>query len=200
MILQDVSEYFSIFASVIAFVGIPLVLLQLRMAQRQRKDAKELSTSQVLLAADGVLAAYRDVAAMLRPGGVWAEDGKNRPRKDEFVLAEPYLGVFERIFIAVANGQVDDGVVDAMYGYRLANIWNNERLVKEKLQDAKLKTDWKHLIALTYVVEAQRKYRLRGHTDKYFPSDLFDERRTEHVRKSLNERQLGLEASSDPVT
>jgi hypothetical protein len=55
-------------------------------------------------------------------------------------------------------------------------------LVEEKLQNAKLKQAWKRLIALTYVVEAHRRQRLRGHTDTYFPSELFNRRRIEQVR------------------
>ena len=191
MVLQDLSEYAAIFASLVAIGGIPLVLRQLHVAQQQRKDAKELSTSQVLLAADGVLAAYRDVAEKLRPGGEWEKDRTRRPRDDEFVLAEPYMGIFERIFIAVASGQVNDKTVDEFYGYRLVNIWNNERLVTKKLQDAELKKSWKHLIALTYVVEAQREQRLKGHTDKYFPSELFDQRRAEHICGRLKEHLGG---------
>jgi hypothetical protein len=42
------------------------------------------------------------------------------------------MGVFERIFIAVAAGQVEDEVVDQLYGYRLANIWHNKKLVRVK--------------------------------------------------------------------
>ena len=74
--------------------------------------------NQVLLAADGVLANYADVAEKLRPGGEWAVDSTKRPRDDELGLVEPYLGIFERIFISVTVGQVEDEVADQLYGYR----------------------------------------------------------------------------------
>jgi hypothetical protein len=101
------------------------------------------------------------------------------------------MGIFERVFIAVKAAQLEDETVDELYGYRLANIWNNDRLVETKLQDARLKFGWKHLIALTYVVEAHRGKRLKGHTDGYFPAELFGKRRAKHVRKRLKEAQLG---------
>lgn len=181
----------SIVAGLVAAVGFPVVVWQLYIGRQQRADAVRLSTSQVLLAADGVLANYSGVAEKLRPGGEWAVDSKNRPRDDELALVEPYLGVFERIFVAVAAGQVADEIVDQLYGYRLANIWNNERLVGAKLQHARLKRSWRRIIALTYVVEAHRQRRLNGHTDEYFPSDLFNQRQMRHVRERLKEDQLG---------
>jgi len=181
----------SIVAGLVAVVGFPVVVWQLYVARRQRADAARLSTSQVLLAADGVLANYSQVAEKLRPGGEWAVDSRTRPRTDELVLVEPYLGVFERIFVAVAAGQVGDEIVDQLYGYRLANIWNNEQLVEMKLQNARLKFSWKRIIALTYVVEAHRQRRLNGHTDEYFPADLFDRRRMKRIRERLKEDQLG---------
>ena len=139
MRLEQWSWIASILGGLVALVGFPLVVWQLRVGRQQRSDSVRLSTSQVLLAADIVLANYANVAEKLRPGGEWAVDSKKRPCDDELALVEPYLGVFERIFIAVAAGQVADEIVDQLYGYRLANIWNNERLVELKLQNAGLR-------------------------------------------------------------
>jgi len=183
MTFEKWSWFFSIVAGVVALIGFPAVWLQLRVPRQQRRDAERLSTSQVLLAADGVLAAYADVAEKLRPGGEWEQDSKKRPTEDELGLVEPYLGIFERIFIAVDAAQIEDEVVDQLYGYRLANIWKNERLVEVKLQHPTRRQEWKRLIALTYVVEAHRGRRLHGHTDTYFPSDLFDRRPAEYVQR-----------------
>ena len=94
--------------------------------------------------------------------------------QEERALVEPYLGVFERIFIAYQAGQVDAETLDQLYGYRLANVWANQRIVEDKLQDTILRVSWKRLIALTYVLETHRRRRFPLHTDTYFPAELFD--------------------------
>jgi hypothetical protein len=175
----------SITAGLLALFGFPLIFWQLLVARKQRADAVRLSTSQVVLAADGVLTAHAEINKNLRPGGEWEKDSDNRPNEDEMPSVEPYLGVFERIFIAVKAGQLEDEVVYNLYGYRLKNIWANDRLVKEKLQNEKVRHYWKRLIALTYVVEAYLGKRLEGHTDNYFPSEVFDRRLTKRVREGL---------------
>jgi len=64
-----------------------------------------LSTAQVLLAADAVIATHAEVAARMRPLGEWAgESGVIHPTDEELALVEPYLGLFERIFIAYEAG------------------------------------------------------------------------------------------------
>lgn len=187
------AEFLNSLATVVgalcALFGFPLVLLQLREAQRQRTDAIRLSTSQVLFAADAVLATHADVAAKLRPRGDWAGDeGKVHPTNDELQLVEPYLGVFERIFIAYQAGQVDAATLDALYGYRLANIWANERIVRTKLENPCLKGYWTHFIALSYVLEAYHGKPFPLHTDTYFPAGLFNH---ECAQKILGRRETG---------
>src|ERR1700730_6050914 len=59
--LENLSYIASIAAVVIALIGFPLLFLQLRVARLQRLDAIRVSTSQVLLAADAVLATHAQV-------------------------------------------------------------------------------------------------------------------------------------------
>lgn len=79
------------------------------------------------------------------------------PAEAEFALVEPYLGVFERIFIAYQARQVDAETLDQLYGYRLSNIWAKQRIVDDKLRNNALKRYWKRLIALTHVLEAHKE-------------------------------------------
>jgi hypothetical protein len=128
-----------------------------------------------MLAADAVLSVYREISVNLRPGGIWY--GKNaevHPDGNEMPLVEPYLGVFERIFLAVDYGQVPIGIVRDFCGYRVKNIWANDRIVKDKLQHERFKHSWKHFIALTYVLEAAGE-RFPHHTDRYFPDNAFQD-------------------------
>jgi hypothetical protein len=176
MSLEEWSYMAAIVGALFAIIGFPLLAWQLFVARSQRRDAIILSTSQVLLAVDAVLATHAEVAAKLRPGGDWAgEKGKSRPMDNELFLVEPYLGVFERIFIAYKAGQVDKETLDQLYGYRLSNIWANQRIVDTKLQ-SNLRTYYDRLIALTYVLEAHRGRRFVLHTDTYVPPNLLDRR------------------------
>jgi hypothetical protein len=113
------------------------------------------------------------------------EDAKTHPTVDELPLVEPYLGVFERIFIAYQAGQVDAETLDQLYGYRLSNIWANRQIVNMKLQNERLKKFWKRFIALTYVLEAHRGKRFPLHTDTYFPAELFRHRSVRKIRQRL---------------
>src|SRR5260370_18991067 len=114
--LEKLSFIAGIVAGLMAIVGFPLLGWQLFVARSQRRDAIRLSTSQVLLAADAVLASHAQVAANLRPGGVWhgehGELGQIHPTNEELPQVEPYLGVFGRIFIAYEAGHLDPAAVD----------------------------------------------------------------------------------------
>jgi hypothetical protein len=183
-LLETLSYIASIAGAMVAVIGFPLLYLQLRMARLQRQDAVRLSMSQALFAADAVLATHAEVAVKLRPGGDWAGDaGAIHPTNSELSLIEPYLGLFERLFIAYQAGQVDAKTLDQLYGYRLANIWANQRIVDAKLQNDYLKKSWDGVVALTYVVEAHRGKPFRLHTDTYFPAELFDRRSAHRIQQ-----------------
>jgi hypothetical protein len=93
--LEKLSFIAGIVAALMAIVGFPLLGWQLFVARSQRRDAIRLSTSQVLLAADAVLASHAQVAANLRPGGIWyGKHGQIHPTDEELPAVEPYLGVF----------------------------------------------------------------------------------------------------------
>ncbi len=173
MSLERWSYIAAVVGSAITLVGFPVLAAQVFLARRQREDAIRLSTTQVMLAADVVLSAYRDISVNLRPGGEWyGKKGKDHPNEDEMPSAEPYLGVFEQIFTAVDYGQVPIETVRAAYGYRVKNIWANNRIVEDKLQKDDLKVWSRHLIALTWVLEsAGEEFDL--HTDSYFPAEVF---------------------------
>ena len=170
----------------IAILGFPIVALQLFIARRQQKDAIRLSKSQVLLAIDAVLANYWEMNVRLRPLGPWAGEKNSRthPTEEELPLVEPYLGVFERIFVAYQIGQIDVETIDQLYGYRERNIWANQRIVERKLQNPMLREAWRRLIALTYVLEAHRGEVHPLHTDTYFPAQLFGRREARKIRRN----------------
>jgi hypothetical protein len=197
------SDIASIVAAVIGIVGLPLLLWQLFVARSQRQDAIRLSTAQVLLAADAVLATHSEVHAKLRPDGEWTgANASGRPKDEEFPLVEPYLGVFERLFVAWQAGQVEAKTLDDLYGYRLDNIWKNKRIVETKLQNERLKTRWSGIIGLTCVLEAQRGRPIPGHTDKWRPEELLEPRSARRlkaleVKQQRSRRALALLRNAD---
>jgi hypothetical protein len=172
MSLEKWSWVASIIGGIIALIGLPFVAIQLASARRQQRDAIRLSQAQVLFAADSVIAAYKDVAAKLRPGGEWTEELSHvHPTNAELHLVEPYLGIFERIFLAYREGQITEDALDDFFGYRLINIWDNHRIVNCLLQNPDQRDDWKNFVALTWVLEAHWHHRLRFHTDQWFPEE-----------------------------
>jgi len=181
MSLEQWSYIAAIVGALMAVIGFPLLGWQLFIARSQRLDAIRLSTSQVLLAVDAVLATHADVAAKLRDG--W----HGHPTPDELHLVEPYLGVFERIFIAYQAGQVDCETLDQLYGYRLSNIWANRQIVDMKLQHPRLKRYWKRVIALTLVLEKYRGRPFTGHDDDYFPADILDRQKLARITPKSDE-------------
>lgn len=190
---EHISYIASILAAVAAVVGFPILFLQLQLANRERRDnAKQaedqrkndarLTTSQVLLLADLAFATHRSVNRRLRPGGAWYKCKVNPDGDYEWSLVEPYLGVFERMFAAYQAGQADAEMLDNMYGYRVANIWANERIATVKLQNERLKYDYRRLIALTFVLEAWRGRRFLNHADHYFPAELISQEELQEVK------------------
>src|SRR5262245_20214181 len=97
--LEEWSWRASVIGGLLALFGFPIVGLQLWFARKQQQDANRHSTSQVLLATDSLLANHFDVAQKLRPRGSWYGSA-DHPDGDEMPLVEPYLGAFERLFVA----------------------------------------------------------------------------------------------------
>ena len=168
MSLENLGQISSIAAAAIAILGFPIVLWQLWVASQQRREAIKLSGSQVLLAVDAVLASYQEINLRLRPNGSWYRSTEH-PTKEELPLVEPYLGVFERLWIAHSIGQIDIDTIEHLYSYRIKNIWVNPRLVETKLQNRQVRDGWSMFIALTYALEAGKPF--EGHREDWQPPE-----------------------------
>ena len=171
MNLETLGQVSAIVAAVIALVGLPLIMLQLRVAGRQRQEAIKLSGSQVLLAVDAAPIAHHKINRDLRPGGGWYRSNEH-PTDQKMPDVEPYLGVFERLWIAYSIGQIDIGTIKHLYEYRIGNIWANPRIVAAKLQNERLRAGWSMFIALTLALEGGDN--LEGHTDPWQPPEWTD--------------------------
>lgn len=86
---------------------------------------------------------------------------------------EPYLGVFERLWIAYSISQIDIATIEHRYGYRIRNIWANHCLVETKLENKDRRGGWSMFIALTYTLEDGKpvEERIKEHTDNWQPRE-----------------------------
>lgn len=170
MSTADLALWASIVSALVSIVGFPLVIAQLMIARQQQRKAIQLTTSQTLLSLDAVLASYSDVASKLSSS--WAHPNEVNPTAEEFPKVNPYVGLFERAYVAHKVGQVDVPTLRALYDYRLWNIWNNHRIVEDVLQNAERRGHWDYFLALTILLEADRGCRYPLHNDDYYPTEL----------------------------
>jgi hypothetical protein len=65
-----------------------------------------------------------------------------------------YMGLFERVKIMIDLKLLPVSVVNRLYGYRIGNIWANDRLMCEKL--VKLAGQWQDFLMLVRCMEKER--------------------------------------------
>jgi hypothetical protein len=126
---------------------------QVKLGRDQRSHASSLALGQFLLQLDEAFHRHQDAHLYLRPGGQWYETA-DRPTDDEMPAAEAYMGLFERIKIMIDLNLLSADVVERLYGYRVANIWHNDRIMRKKL--VKHCDDWRDFLALVRCMEKVR--------------------------------------------
>jgi hypothetical protein len=82
--------------------------------------------------------------------GQW-RDAADRPTDEEMPAAIAYMGLFERIKIMIDHEVLPADVVNQLYGYRVGNIWSNDRIMREKL--VKLSGEWQDFLKLVKCME-----------------------------------------------
>jgi len=60
-------------------------------------------------------------------------DPDQRPTDKELPSVEAYMGLFERVMIMIDLGLLKADIVERLYGYRVLNIWANNRIMKVSL-------------------------------------------------------------------
>lgn len=138
---------------------------QVKLGRDQRSYASSLALGQFLLQLDEAFHGHREAHLNLRPGGQWYGT-TDRPRDDEMPVAEAYMGLFERIKIMIDLKLLPADVVNRLYGYRVGNIWRNDRIMREKL--VKRHDQWQDFLALVRCMEkARKKEYIPGQWAKY---------------------------------
>jgi hypothetical protein len=167
--LDRAAQIATIVAAVIAAISFPLIILQLWVARRQLRDAADLSGSQVLLAIDALLAGYQDVTNKLGSGGAWERSNEHPGTDEEWLLALPYVGTFERLWVAYTLRQVGLEDLDHLYGYRIEHIWGNESIAQRLYQN---RSRWWMFHALTNHLEDYREDKFPNHKDRWDPPQI----------------------------
>jgi hypothetical protein len=152
-----------------------------------QKHAENSAFGQFLLQLDEAFRHHQSVHLQLRPYGEWAENPDQRPTDKELPEAEAYMGLFERVMIMIDLGLLKADVVERLYGYRVGNIWANNRIMKVKLVSQA--SGWQDFIRLIRTMEE-----VRG--KKYEPGrwEEYEKLRREHAERMRRERAKRLRA------
>jgi hypothetical protein len=126
---------------------------QVKLGREQRSDASSLALGQFLLQLDQAFERHQAAHLNLRPGGQWY-GMSDRPTDDEMPIAIAYMGLFERIKIMIDLKLLRPEIVNRLYGYRVGNIWVNDRIMREKL--VKLSDGWQDFLKLVRYMEKER--------------------------------------------
>jgi hypothetical protein len=130
-----------------------LVKAQQDTAEAQ-EHAENSAFGQFLLQLDEAFRRHQSVHLQLRPGGEWAKDPDQRPTDAELPDVEAYMGLLERVMIMIDLGLLKADVVERLYGYRVGNIWANNKIMKVKL--ARTASGWQDFIKLIRTMERVR--------------------------------------------
>lgn len=139
---------------------------QVKLGRDQRRDASRSALGQFLLQLDEAMQRHQVAHMNLRPGGEWYNT-TDRPADNEMAGAIAYMGLFERIKIMIDSRLLPGDVVNRLYGYRIGNIWVNDRLMCEKL--VKLSDQWQDFLELVRCMEKERNEEyMPGRWVKYY--------------------------------
>ena len=125
----------------LTFIGLVFTFIGLIYTAEQIRRSRKVSLANFLLQLDDQFRNYNEIHIKLHHRGDWANNKGSPETKEEWILVEQYMGLFERIHIMVEAGIIPLEVINKLYGYRVANIVKNDEIKKEQL--VKYKKYWK---------------------------------------------------------
>jgi hypothetical protein len=147
MAASQASNAIGLASAVAALLSCIAALCSVGFTYRLLRQNRNVAAAQFLLGVDEHLKYYKDVHLKLRPGGDWHKSDKN-PTGREWLDVEPYMGLFERVNVAMRNGLVPLHDVRDFYGYRIANLVANHCVRKYKLE--REFPSWRQFIGLAH--------------------------------------------------
>jgi hypothetical protein len=142
--------------SAAVFIGLGLTAIGLFYAGYQIYISRKVARGEFLLHLDEILQQHDDTHIRLRPGGNWANSKSGPKSNKEWVAVERYMGLFERVNILVEDKIIDIDTIYRLYGYRVINISENEKIRQFKLE--KESRSWEDFIRLRDKIIQIHKY------------------------------------------
>jgi hypothetical protein len=123
--LQTTDEL-TLIGILIAVVGIVIAIFKL-------KRSNEIAKVQSWLTLRGLMANYDDIHANLSSRGKWHGSHDKPNTVEEWTKVETYLGLFGYCNELITSNLLDKRHFDHWFGYRVANLLSNPRIVTYKL-------------------------------------------------------------------
>jgi hypothetical protein len=155
-----------------------------RTAAREATAAKATAAAAaggLVFEIDRALSRFDHVHTALRPGGPgWFGPG-DKHKRECWVPVELYMGTLERVQALVEAGLLGPGVILDLYGYRVANLINDDTIYTEKL--VKLAYGWRRFIRLWQLLdEEHRRCRKKPLSNRRSPAQRdADEAKASHA-------------------
>lgn len=109
-------------------------------AYQLRRSAK-ISEGQFLLELEKMLSTHDEVHMKLRPGGEWTQNQSGPSSVEEWAKIEDYMGFFEHCELLIQDGSLCSSRFNNIFGYRVHNIVDNQKIVNAKLE-SKERDSW----------------------------------------------------------
>ncbi len=116
-------------------VGAPSAVMALIYAGLQIRQSVLIARGQFMLELERMIALHDPVHIRLRPGGDWSTHDSGPADAAEWSELEDYMGFFEHCELLLQAGSLKLQSFKALFGYRVANIMQNNRIVRAKLQE-----------------------------------------------------------------
>lgn len=159
-------------SALVALVALLYVGSQVRLAREQRSATVEANEAaersvrgQFLLHLDEAFASHGAVHRNLMPGlGAWSDEAEG-PAGHELPDVTAYMGLLERVMIMIDNRLLDADIVSRLYGYRVANICANRKVVASTL--AETPDDWTDFLRLVRLLGGRAEHSLTKNWEEY---------------------------------
>lgn len=124
---------------------------QLTYTGEQLHESRLSSRGTFLLELDAAFERHAKTHRRLR-GGEWATPGAGPESVQDWADVEAYVGLFERVEVLLDSGILDAPLVNDLYGYRVVNIVENDRIRRKLIREA---GGWSLFLSLKRRLEAE---------------------------------------------
>ncbi len=118
-------------------VGAPCAVLALIYAGLQLRQSVLIARGQFMLELERMITLHDPVHIRLEGKGIWTKPDSGPAGNSEWTALDDYMGFFEHCELLLQAGSLKLQSFKDLFGYRVANIMMNKRIVKAKLIEEK---------------------------------------------------------------